>query len=66
MNEKFWKAAIIRAVRTALQVFIGAVGTATLLQEVNWPVVLSTVALSTLVSLAQAFLTGLPECEEVS
>lgn len=60
-TKAFWKAAGIRAARTALQVFIGAVGTATLVQDVNWAVVASTVALSTLVSLAQAVLTGLPE-----
>lgn len=60
-TKKFWKAACIRAARTALQVFIGAVGTASLWQDVNWGVVASTVAISTVVSLANAVLTGLPE-----
>ena len=62
-TKKFWRAAAIRAARTAGQVFIGAIGSATLIQEVNWAVVASTVALSTIVSLATSVVTGLPEVE---
>lgn len=62
-NKEFWKATGIRALRTACQVAIGAIGSATLIDDVNWMIVLSTVALSTILSVLNSIATGLPEVE---
>lgn len=59
-----YTAACIRAVRTALQTFVGAVGTTTLIEQVEWQAVVSTTALATLVSLAMGISTALPETDE--
>lgn len=63
MNMEFFKAALIRAVRTFAQAAIGAIGSTALLSEVNWPVVLSTAVLATIVSLLTSIATGLPETD---
>lgn len=63
MNIEFLKAALIRAVRTFAQAAIGAIGSTALLSEVNWPVVLSTAGLATIVSLLTSIATGLPETD---
>lgn len=63
MNIEFIKAALIRAVRTFAQAMIGAIGSTALLSEVNWPVVLSTAGLATIVSLLTSIATGLPETD---
>lgn len=61
MNKEFWKAALIRAIRTAAQVAIGTISSSALLSEINWPVVFSTVAVSTILSVLNSVATGLPE-----
>lgn len=63
MNMEFIKAALVRAVRTFAQAAIGAIGSTALLSEVNWPVVLSTAGLATIVSLLTSIATGLPETD---
>lgn len=60
-NKQFLQATGVRALRTACQVAIGAIGSASLIDEVNWMVVLSTVALSTILSVLNSIATGLPE-----
>lgn len=60
-NREFWEAAVTRAARTFFQAFIATVGSATLLSEVNWPMVLSASALAAVLSLATSVVTGLPE-----
>lgn len=65
MNEKTikWiKAAGVRAVKTFFQTFVATVGTAALLNEVNWYAVGSASALAAILSLATS-LAGLPEIE---
>lgn len=59
----FLKATIIRAVRTMAQSAIAVIGTTAMISEVDWKVVLSTVALSGLLSVLTSIATGLPEVE---
>lgn len=61
INWKEWvKAAGLRAIRTWAQTAIATIGTAAVLEEVNWMFVLSTSVLAALLSLLMS-LTGLPE-----
>ena len=61
MNKLFWKAALIRAIRTICQTAISVIGTTAVLQEVNWLLVLSSSALAGLLSVLNSIATGLPE-----
>lgn len=61
MNVNFWKAAAIRAIRTVAQAAIASIGTAALLDEVNWIAVASTAALAGILSILNSIATGLPE-----
>ena len=66
-NKEYWikwvKAAGVRAVKTFAQTFVAAVGTATALGAVNWQMVLSTAALSGILSIATS-VAGIPEVKE--
>lgn len=57
----FWKAALIRSLRTFAQTAVATIGTATLLSTVNWLTVLSTSALAAILSILTSIATGLPE-----
>lgn len=61
MSADFWKAAMIRAVRTMAECALAYIGTATMLHEVNWLGVLSSAAMGGVVSVLMAISTGLPE-----
>ena len=63
MTKEFWKAALIRAVRTVCQTAIATIGTTALLEEVNWLLVASSAALAGLLSILNSIATGLPEAE---
>lgn len=63
MNAQFWKASLIRAVRTIAQTALSLIGTAVVLSDVNWPVVVSASALSGLLSILTSIAAGLPEVE---
>ena len=63
MSKKFWKAAGVRMVKTAAQTALALIPAAGMLQDVSWGVVLSTAALSALVSLLTSIVTGLPEVD---
>lgn len=64
MFTKAWlKAAGIRAVRTVAQTAVATIGTAALIERVNWLAVLSASALAGVLSLLTS-LAGLPEVRE--
>ena len=64
MSKDFWKAALIRALRTLCQTAIATIGTTALLEEVNWVMVISSSALAALLSILNSIATGLPEVKE--
>lgn len=63
-SKEYWKqwmkAAGVRAVKTMAQAFIALTGTAVVMKDVDWFMVLSASALSGIVSLVTS-LAGLPE-----
>lgn len=60
---EFWKAAGIRAARTAAQVAVATIGTTALFEEVNWAIVGSSSLLAAIMSILMAIAFGLPETE---
>lgn len=63
MNEQFWKATSIRALRTICQTAIAMIGTSAVMSDVNWTMVLSASALSGILSVLTSIATGLPEVD---
>ncbi len=61
MTKEFWKAALIRAVRTVCQTAIATIGTTAVIEDVNWILVASSSALAGLLSILNSIATGLPE-----
>ena len=62
-NLKAWaKAAGIRAVKTFFQTFVATIGTAAVIADVNWLMVLSASALAAIISIATS-LAGIPETD---
>lgn len=63
-NKEYWinwaKAAGVRAVKTVAQTFVATIGTAAVLQDVNWVMVASASVLAGVISLATS-IAGLPE-----
>lgn len=59
-NVEWWRAAGVRAVKTAAQSAVAAIGTTATLGGVDWPVVASTAAMAAVLSLLTS-LAGLPE-----
>lgn len=62
-NSAFWKATAIRAIKTVCQTAIATIGTASLLEEVNWLVVASASVLAGILSVLTSIITGLPEVD---
>lgn len=65
MSWKFWRAALIRALRTFAQTAVAVIGTAAVLEEVRWWAVASAAALAAVLSLLTSVATGLPEVDDV-
>lgn len=63
MTKKFWKASIIRAIRTIAQTAIATIGTAFVLSDVNWGMVVSASVLAGILSVLTSIATGLPEVD---
>lgn len=62
--KAFWKAALIRAIRTVAQTAVATIGTSAVLSDVNWGIVASASVLSGILSILTSVATGLPEAEE--
>ena len=60
MSKKWWKAAGIRAIKTVCQTAVATIGTATVMEEINWLMILSASLLSGILSLLTS-IAGLPE-----
>ena len=58
--KKWWKAAGVRAVKTICQTAVALIGTATVMHEVDWLMVISASALAGVASLLTS-VAGLPE-----
>lgn len=68
MNNKmkiWWKAAGVRAIKTVAQTAVATIGTAAMLDEVNWLMVGSAALLAGVLSLLTS-IGGLPEVREVT
>ena len=60
---KWARAAAIRALKTLAQTAIATIGTTAVIEEVNWPVVVSASLLAAFLSILTS-IAGLPEVEE--
>ena len=62
-TKEWFKAAGIRAIRTVAQTAIATIGTAAVMSQVNWKIVVSASILAGILSLLTS-LAGLPEVDE--
>ena len=62
-NKRWWKAALVRAVKTVAQAAVAMIPAAVTITQVDWLTVLGTAALAGVVSLLTS-LAGLPEVED--
>lgn len=63
MSDKWIHAATIRAIKTICQTAIASIGSAAVIEEVNWKIVVSAAVLAGLLSYLTSF-AGLPEVGE--
>ena len=63
MNNAWWKAAGVRAIKTVAQTAVATIGTSALLSEVNWIAVVSASVLAGILSLLTS-VAGLPELDK--
>lgn len=60
-SKEFWEAAAARALWTVCETFLGVAGSATLIEQINWKIVLSSAAVAGLISIVKSIMKGLPE-----
>lgn len=63
INKAWFKAALVRAVKTMAQTAIATIGAAAVLSGVDWPVVLSATVLAGVLSVLTS-IAGLPEVKQ--
>ena len=63
MDRNFWKATVVRAFRTFLQVILAVWTAGTVITEVPWKVVLLSAFSAAVYSVLTSILTGLPEVD---
>lgn len=63
MTKKWFKCAGIRAIKTICQTAIATIGTATVMEEVNWIMIISASLLAGILSILTS-VAGLPEVKE--
>lgn len=61
-TKKWLKKAGVRSVKTMAQTFVATIGTAAVMQDVNWTMVLSATVLSGILSIATS-VAGIPEVQ---
>ena len=61
----FIKSALIRAIRTICQTAVAVIGTAFVITDVNWCVVISASLLAGILSILTSIATGLPEADDI-
>lgn len=64
MNKDFWRAALIRAIRTVCQTAVAMIPAAVMITQVEWPAIIGTAALAGVVSILTSIASGLPEVPE--
>ena len=62
MNKAWWRAALVRSVKTIAQTAIATIGTTAVISQVDWLIVLSASALAGILSMLTS-IAGLPEVE---
>lgn len=61
-SKQWWEAAAIRSLKTTCQTTVAMIGTSTMIQQVDWKVVLSSAVLAGILSILTS-LGGLPEVD---
>lgn len=61
--KKFFKCALMRAVKTMCQTAIGIIGASTLISEVDWITCASAVGMAGILSILTSIVGGLPEVD---
>lgn len=61
-TQKWFKASLVRAIKTVAQTAVGLIGTSLTISDVSWQVVLSASVLAGVVSILTS-VAGLPEVE---
>lgn len=63
LSKQWFKAAAVRAIKTIAQTAVATIGTAAVLSEINWQMVISASIVAGILSLLTS-VAGLPEVEE--